>query len=262
MAATIGVTGLVTAASGTWNTLLSRLSVATFTLNEVGGEFDSTEFGSASGIVPRQYLPSLRTATVTLEGFSATPVVGVTGNIALASGYDVNMFDWDMTINQAAVETTDFNISAAWRTYTPGLQDWSGTTAGFIDGTTAISNITEVTAAPTKDTLTCTISSGNTLSGSVFTRGLNAAVQVADRNIVRYEYRGDSDLTVVGTDAILAANSGTMASLAAGSMVLTAVTSRTYTGSFVPTSFNIRVAQGELTRIRATGQLTGALSIA
>jgi len=261
MAASVGITGLVAAASGTWNALLSRQSVASFTLNFTGAEFDSTEFGSTSGIIPRQWLPGLRSATVNLEAFSATPVLGVVGN-ATGMDYATNIFEWDMTLAQAVLDVTDFSITNAWRQFAPGLQDWQGSFSGFIDATTAIANITAASASPTMAAATFTISSGNTLAGNILTRGGGATVAVGDRNIVRYEYRGDNELTVVGTDAILTANSGTMAALAAGSLTLSATASRTYVGSFIPTSFQIRVAQGELTRIRATGQLTGALTIA
>lgn len=263
MAATIGVTGQVTAASGTWNTLLARMSPASVTLTQTGGEADSTEFASSPPAIPRSYLPGLRTFGVSLEAYSATPVLGVTGGLAYAGAqYDTNIFDWELTLNQQVQETTDFAISAAWRTFTNGLQDWMGAYSGFIDGTTAIDNITEAAAAPTLGALTLTISSGNTLAGTVFTRSLSAAIRVDDRNIVRQEFRGSSNLTVVGTDAVLAANSGTMVVLPSGTMVITAATGRTYTGAFIPTSLNIRVAQGEITRIRASGQGTGALTIA
>jgi len=261
MAASVGVTGLVAAASGTWNALLARQSVASFTLNLTGAEFDSTEFANTSGIVPRQWLPGLRSATVSLEAFSATPVLGVVGNAA-SMNYATNIFEWDMTIAQAALDVTDFAITNAWRSFSPGLQDWQGSYSGFVDATTAIANITEATASPTMAAATFTISSGNTLAGNILTRGGGVTVAVGDRNIVRYEYRGDNELTIVGTDALITANSGTMASLAAGTLVLSATASRTYTGSFIPTSIQVRVAQGELTRIRATGQLTGALTIA
>lgn len=263
MAATIGVTGQVTAASGTWITLLARMSPASVTLTQTGGEADSTEFAGSPPAIPRSYLPNLRTFGVSIEAYSATPVMGVTGGIAYAgSQYDTNIFDWELTLNQQVQETTDFNISSAWRTFDDGLQDWMGAYSGFIDSSTAIDNITEVTASPTLGTLTLTISSGNTMAGTVFTRSLSAAVRVDDRNIVRYEFRGSSNLTVVGSDAVIAANSGTMVALPGGEMVITAASGRTYTGTVIPTSLNIRVAQGEITRIRATGQGTGALVIA
>lgn len=261
MAATVGITGLITGASGTWNTLLARMSPAAFTLTESGQEFDKTEFASASGVIPRGWSPGLRTFGVTVEAFSATPVTGITGTLS-GTDYATNPFEWDMTINQAALDVTDFGVSSAWRAFAPGLQDWSGSFSAFIDGTTAISSITAGGASPTLAAATFTISSGNTLAGNIFTRALSGVVAVGDRNIVRYEYRGDSNLTVAGTDAILAANSGTMVALPSSSLVMTAATGRTYTGSVIPTSIQITVRQGELTRIRAVGQGTSSLVIA
>jgi len=263
MAATIGVTGQVTAASGTWNTLLARMSPASVTLTETGGEAETTEFAGSPPVIPRTYVPGLRTFGVSIEAYSLTPVLGVTGAMSYAdSEYDTNIFDWELTVNQQVQETTDFNISSAWRTFDDGLQDWMGSYSGFIDGTTAIDHITEAVAAPATGTILLTISSTNTLGGEVFTRSLSAAIRVDDRNIVRYEFRGTSNLDVNGPDAMLADNSGTMVALPGGAMVITAATGRTYTGTVIPTSLNIRVAQGEITRIRATGQGTGALVIA
>lgn len=270
MAALVGINGAVTAASGTWNGIIALFSPMSANLQLVGGEFDTTEFNTIAARIPRSFLPALRTATVTLEGYSATPIAGIVGSVTGAD-YVTNLFEWDMTIAQAALDVTDFSAYSAtagltaWRSFAPGLQDWQGSYSGFVDDTTVITNITPSSGSPTLATATFTISSGNTFVGSILTRGGSVGISVGDRSVVRYDYRGSSNVTIAGTDAMLPANSGAMVAMPAGSMTISAkntATVRTYVGSFIPTSFNIRVAVGELTRIRATGQLTGALTIA
>jgi hypothetical protein len=270
MAALVGINGAVTAASGTWSSILALFSPMSAQLQFVGGEFDTTEFmATAAARIPRSFLPALRTATVTIEAYSATPITGIVGSVS-GTDYATNMFEWEMTISQAALDVTDFSAYSAtagltaWRSFAPGLQDWQGSYAGFVDDTTIITNITASSAAPSLAAATFTVSSGNTLGGNILTRGGSVGISIGDRSVVRYEYRGSSDVAVVGSANVLPANA-TMVAMPAGSMTISAKntsTVRTYIGSFIPTSFNIRVGVGELTRIRATGQLTGALAIA
>lgn len=260
MAATIGKASLVTSWAGTVNAaLLANFSPMKFSILMNGQEIDITEY--AASLVPRTHQSGLRDWEVVMEGFNAAAVSGNVGNVS-GTDYAVALNNWNMTIGCAAVPVTNWtSLSAGWQTFLPGLQEWSGSYGGFVDGTTAIPAVMEYATSADASAL-FTISSGNTLGGTIRTTRVSIDSEVSAANTMSASFRGIGHLTTTGSDALLDANTGTMVDFVAGELVLTAATGRTYTGDAFPVGISVTSRLGDATRMTVRARGTGALTIA
>jgi hypothetical protein len=261
MAGTVALAGKVTSWGGTFNTnLIGLMQPAAFTLEMSNAELDTTPFltqAPAQSVVETA-VPGLRAWEGTIEGYSGdtTGRAGIAGTVATAV-YDYNVRSWDISLTATDQDTTSWPNTTSWMTYAPGLMRWSGNYEAIIDDTNAVT-VPETSAG----TGTFTLSSGNYWEGQIFSTRVSAVVRVGDVNIVRYAFRGSGHLTVVGSDAGMTANSGALATPEAGSLVLQAHTSRTYTGSAFWRSIAMNCAVGGVIQttigFRGTGALTPA----
>lgn len=260
MAASIGVQGQVVSWAGTFNSaMLALFKPAAFTITQQAQEFDTTGYNSSNQAIASDYLKGLRQWSGSIEGFNATPVNGVAASIS-GTAYSANARAWGIDIECDAKDTTAWSVTNYWRTFKPGLQRWSGFYECLVDDTTATTPVlgsADATAEPLSATFT--LVSGNTWAGSIFTTGAQITSRVGDMNVVRYTFRGSSNLTVAGSAAFVPANSGTMVAMVAGSLILEADDGVTYTGSAFPTRLSVGVAVGDVTRCSVSLQGTGAI---
>lgn len=262
MAGTIGVTGEVSSWIGTVNAaVLAQMKPAAFTLNQTAQEFDTTGYDASDNLViASTYLKGLRGWSGTMEGFHSTPVAGTVASIS-GTSYSANARSWDIQIECDAKDVSAFTQTNNWRTFLPGLQRWSGSYECLVDDTTPITPVlgsADGTAEPLTGTFT--MSSGNTWAGSIFTTGASITSRVGDLNVVRYTFRGSSDLTVAGTAALFAANNGTQAAMANGTLTMLMATGRSMAGSAFITRAALTCTQGDVTRVSLAFQGSGALT--
>jgi hypothetical protein len=258
---TVGLTGAVTSwgSNGTFaDNIAKDLNLpAEFTLDMDGVDLDVTPFVGPT--IVETHTPGLRSWGGTITGFlgSSSGQDALGGAVATAE-YDLNVRSWNMTLTARELDVTSWtNLSTRWMAYAPGLVSWSGSYEAIIDNATALSIPSSSTG-----TGTFTISSGNYWEGSIFSTRVGAVVRVGDVNIARYDFRGTGHLTVVGSNAGMPANSGSVATPIAETMVLTAYTGRTYTGSAfwrsIQATCNIGQAIQTVIGFRGSGALTPA----
>lgn len=264
MAAVTGLTGEVSSWNGTFNAaLLALLAPAEFSLEMTGASLETTAFTPATGTqtVVATKIPGLREWRGSFAGSQATATNGIAGTVSGAN-YSTNVRAWEITMTAAELDTTVFQTANSWKTFAPGLVAWSGTYEALVDDTTlvAVPDVATVTA-------TFSIDASNSWIGSIFTTGATVTGRVGDLFVVQYTFEGTGHLESSGTAAVLPDNNGTVATPAAGSLVLYArdnngTNDRTYTGSAFWTRIAVSCRVGEVVRgtvnFRGTGALTPA----
>lgn len=265
MAVVTGLSGEVDSWSGTFNAAtLALIDPAEFSLDMNIDELETTGFVRTAGTqaVVETAIPGLRDwrgsfSGVSLDG-SSVASNGIAGNVSGAT-YSTNVMAWEITMTAGEIDITPFQASASWRSFAPGLVRWSGTYEAFVDDTTSIA-IPDASAV----TATFTLRSGSTWVGSIFAKP-SVVTRVGDATKVRYTFRGTGNLTVAGTAAIMPANSGTVATPAAGTLVLMAKDNNgtgdvKYTGSAFWTKITARCRVGEPVSASVDFRGTGALT--
>lgn len=261
MAAISGITGAVTSWSGTTNAYLAATGVepAQFNLTLEGTELDTTSFTDAG----------VGTAIKGLAGWFAewetwlkAPAEGSAGLVTYTAGYTANLNAWELEAEADEFESTAFGGTV--KAYTPGGFKWRGSFSGHLDDTTAA-----VAVGNSNEPATGTFkyqekgATDNTLSGSIFTHGANLAVAPSALNAIAYNFRGSGALTQSTPSAgVGIIPNGVLPVPTAGSLVLTASSGRTYTGSAFWTRIGISCRVNELVRVRVRARGTGALTIA
>ena len=265
----LGATGSVVWSNGTTgtnNTLLSSNGVTggnpvRWTLRPNADKFNTTAFTTTDPTTT--FLKGLTSWLGEFEAMIPGPEIGSGGLVTFSAGYVTNLQEWSLDISRPALETTVFGATA--KTFLPGLYSWSGRFAGLLDDTTAatmVANSSEPASATFKYSERGV--SDATLSGSIFTDNLDIGSMPEALNTIAYTFQGSGALThstPTTGNSILTAGSAITAD-DAGSIVLTASTGRTYTGSAFWTGISIDVKCTELMKVRVQFQGTGALSIA
>jgi len=227
-------------------------------LNVSSNYLDTTRFGSAGGIAAgvAQGFNGLREWSGTIRGMNATPVPGHVGLVAVTNGYAVNCYSWMLSLRGKELDVTAFQPSGDWKAYSPGIVDWGGEYAAWVDSATAIvmPNLYGTPVIPT-----FTLISGNTLSGNAHITNVRIGVQVEDRQLVTFSYQGTGNLTSVGSTNVIPADT-TLAPFGASQLEMQVATSRTLIGDAFPTSVMVRCVTGQRTEteigFRGTGVLT------
>ena len=264
MAVVAGYKGFVTSWGSPNDAILSLFAPMSFSAQISAEQYDSTAFvaGSTSAVV-RTRVKGLREWTASIEGYNATPVAGHLGTFTGTNIYATNPKSWEVTINADALETTTFQPSSQWKTFVPGLVNWALTYECYVDSSTAL--VLPDATAGTTASFTATLSTGNTLGGTVVVTDCAISTEVGGLATVRYSCVGTGHLTTVGSANVLPANSGTMTIPAASSMVLTTyddASDKTLTGSAFWTSLKVSTAVGSPIRLSAAVRGGGALTAA
>ncbi len=216
MTATQGLLGDVVSWGGTFNTaVLALIKPAGFTANLTAASLDVTGYAAGAAVV-RSKIKGLKGISGNIEGFLATPNNGIAGSVS-GPTYTSNVRSWNMSIKAAALETTAWPVTATnWRTFLPGLVEWSGSYEALVDSSTAI---TEAGEAAEPLSATFTIASGQTLAGTIFNTSAAVVSRVGELNVVRYSYEGTGHIVSVGTSNLVPAAS-TLALPVAGTLIL------------------------------------------
>jgi hypothetical protein len=253
MAATTGLTGNVNSWTGTLTSaMVALIRPASFNLETNAAELDTTGFSS----VVESALKGLRTWNGTIEGYLATPTNGLASNVSGAA-YSVSPRSWELSIRSAPITAHAWPVASGnWGAFLPGLVSWSGSYEALVDDTTAVKFAGDATEPLTA---TFTISSGNTLAGSIFTTGASVVSRVGELQVVRYSFRGTGHVTSVGSGNVLPASSSLVTPVA-GALTLQATNSRTYSGSAFWTEIMVRCGLEEVNNVRIGFQGTGALT--
>lgn len=276
MAAVASTTGLVTSwgSNGSATDYLIGSSVATsnpaeFVLNMNAPEADVTAFVSG-GLNSMSYLPNLISWDGSIKCFMKPATLGTSGLLTFTgmptSTTVVNCKSWEVTLNSTPQDVTAFaSGGTTYRSFIPTIYNWQGTAVCYLDGTTPL-----VAPGATAASAAFKITEGGTpndpgFTGNAFATQFGAPVKVGDVTQVNYSLRGTGDLTaVVGSSTYTSwwFQAGAIPLPVAGSLVLQAVTSRTYTGSAFWKSLKISTLVDGVVTLDIGFQGTGSLAIA
>jgi hypothetical protein len=259
MAAITGLTSDVVSWAGTFNAaLLALLKPGSFTLNTNADSLDTTSYDAGAAAV-RSKIKGLKSWDAEFQAQLANPRSGIGGNVT-GSAYATNIQRFELSLRAAALDSTTFTTTGA-RTFASGLVEWNGSFEGLVDSSVPI---TEAGSSTEPLTATFTVSSGNTLAGTIFTTRAEVVSQVGELVLVRYDFDGSGHLTIAGSANMMPAAS-TQVTPAAGELVLKAheagASDKTYTGSAFWTEIGIRVDPAALSTVRVRCQGTGALVV-
>lgn len=259
----LGITGAVTSWTGGNNAQLAGTGTSPMegTIYLEGQEFDSTVFASAGY---KNHIKGLQSWYVEFGTYPKAIDHGgnSAGLVTNAAGYVTNLNEWSMDIERDELESTIF--TDATMSYLPGLIDWGGSYAGLLDDTT-VATLPGNSSEPATGTFKYQErgAADNTLSGSIFTTRGQIGVRPSALNTISYTYRGSGALTQstpsTGAGVFTV---GAISGDAASSLVFTASTGRTFTGSAFWSRVSISLKVGQLTSVRVRARGTGALVVA
>lgn len=247
-----GITGAITSWAGTdHGALLTGQRPFNATLNYTADDVDTTAFADG-GI--ETHIPGLTGWSVTWTAQLATPAIGAMGLVTFSGGYVSNLNAWTLNAVQAALEVPEFGT--ALKTFIPGLISWGGSFGGWLDGTTPA--VAPGAAAAAAVFRYQDLATDAELAGNIFATQLGLSAAPSAANTINYSYRGTAGLTSTGTAKAL----NSLAATTPSSLVFTASTGRTFTGSAFWSSIGVSVNASQATTVTVTAQGTGALSIA
>lgn len=260
MAAFVGINGAVTSWANNTQFITTGSEPIEFDINPDALEFDSTAF-SALGI--STFIKGLPSWSGQIRMRLKTAQTGDTGLVSYTAGFTSILKRWSMAVEVASHESTQFGDAA--RTFIPGKLSWGGDFDGYMDNNTSNpvtlpGNSNEPATGTFK--LREAGATDDTLSGSIFTT--RSGIQVSPDGVatVSYTYRGSGALTQstpsAGTTVF---PTGAVAIPTAGSLVLTAESGYTFTGSAFWTRVAIEMPVNELARVTLDFQGSGALAV-
>lgn len=261
MAATVGISGLVTSWAGTGNTQLigAGCDPMRFSLDMVGDEADSTAL--AASLVQATYLKGLRSWSGSMSGRRSTASIGSAGSVTFSPGYTANIKSFEVVFECDQFDATILGSSATsarWREFLPGLIRVSGSYETYIDGTTALA---PPAGGSEPAPMTLALGSSESFAFSAFATRAAAAVATNAINTAAYSFRGSGDVTTTASgDAMVFDAGSSIATPGIGSLVLQAATSRTYTGDAFWRRIRISNPVDQLVTIDIDFQGTGALT--
>jgi hypothetical protein len=269
MAHTVGITGLVSvpdtssdSVDQTGFDLRHLLGAGTgggrpyqANLSVVVPEFDTTGF--AASLTSMSYVGGIGswTGSINMRFPNPTNTTGKCGNVTFANGYALRVNQWSAALAAQSFETTEFGATCPeWLTFVPGLISGTGSYAGGIDDTTAISMGASGAAT---FRLTDESSVDNTLAGSIFYTGINPAFNVGQLNTVGHNFRFNGAITSAGDTPLFP--SGAIGIPDITEIVVSADGSRDYTGLCFWTGVSITVPVNGLIDVSVSIQGTGPL---
>lgn len=121
-----------------------------------------------------------------------TAITGGAGSVTFASGYAVNVQSWALSFVGTAHEITDFTAATTgYKTFLPGLKEWSGSYTCFLDDTTK-------TVAPSGAAAEAIFSIDGTrkLTGNIIVEDVSYDTPADGLVMVTVSFRGTSTLTI------------------------------------------------------------------
>lgn len=231
-----------------------------FTLNNSAEEFDTTIFGATG---PTSHIKGLVSGEGTINGLLKVPDHGAGGLVTFSAGTVINVTGWDMELTREEFDSTVFNATApTFKSYLPGLWTWNGSFSGYLDDTTAMT-LPANSNEPATGTFKYQEKGGtdNTLSGSIFTTAANVSASPRQINSLDYNFQGSGALTQSTPSAGVGIfPNGAVGNEAAQTLVLTASTGRTFTGSAFWKSISISCRMGGLVTVRVGFRYSGTIT--
>ena len=190
----IGAQGAVTSWTGTFYTaLLSKMNAMAATVTAAGDVIDVTALGDYG----RNIIPGLGQWTAQLEGFAkigSAPALGNTGLVAYTGSTNIYIDSFTININAQVHETTAFNASAPlWKTFRPGVVNWSGTMNARLDDVAAAPLPLAVGGSPVSAVFT--YGTNATLTGNIVITSVAPSVRVGGISVVPITFNGTGTLT-------------------------------------------------------------------
>lgn len=112
---------------------------------------------------------------------------------------------WDISLDVDMLDVTAFSTDGVqWRSFLPGLSQWSGTVSGFADVVGDSSGQKAIQTAiltPATGTIKLMLSEtgGEALNGAVYWRNMSNTVDVADSEKIVFSFQGTGALTYTTT---------------------------------------------------------------
>lgn len=216
------------------STILSGITPASVNLRVMSDTPNVSGLGNSY----ESHIPGLKFSNGSISGYNGSaPALGATGNVAYsAGGYALHVYSAEVTIRTTTVhDITELNAGSQWMRFRPDALAWSMRYTAGIDSATAL--VLPPDTGASIPTVTLTYATGATLAGSGVIRQVSAAIVRGQKSIATYEVQGSGTLGTVGgvfgTSTLgSTANAAPLwaaGGSATGAMVITAVTSRTYT---------------------------------
>lgn len=270
-----GAEGAITSWGSTniYSTILAGITPVSAVLYVGSDDIDVTGLGAFA--VTK--IPGLKSARVDFRGYAgSTTYIGNNGNLAYsAGGYALHVPEWNWSMATPTVhDITEFNPTVVWRSFMPDIYASSIRFTAGIDSTTALVMPPDPAAA--LPTLTLTYKSGATIASTGLIRAVSPSVVRGQKNVATYELVGTGNTTTVGgifgsrtwggsnnSDTTNGMPLWSAGGSAAGAMVITAVTGRTYSlaDSFI-TSMRLSCNVGGAVMLEGSIQATGAVTVA
>lgn len=233
-------------------------------LNVTNESFDATAFASTAPIAMSK-IGGLAawTGQFNAKFPKTTKASGHEGLVTYANGYVLGCEAWSITATAQSFDSTSFaSTPPTWREFLPGLYSFSGSFDVKIDDTTALvlPNSGDATFRLTKEA-----TNDNVLAGNIVITGMSPQITVGGKNVARYTFDVNGNLTTDGDSSFLEVSSpGTPLELVRPEV--TAITarasgSRTYSGNAFLTNWTVGASLGSPVEASASFQGTGALTI-
>lgn len=110
------------------------------------------------------------------------------------ANYDVNVFNWSVSITQGGLDVTAMNATPpVSKTFIPsGAYEWSGSFEAYLDGTTLIT----VPEDPQAQTILLRLTGTVDIGGAAFVTSVEAAASMGEAQKVTYNFQGTGDIDI------------------------------------------------------------------
>lgn len=264
MAAGAGISGDVASWTNNAALISSASEPVRWTMDMDSSPVETTVFGSSTGTS----IGSLRSATGLITSRISAAATGAGGDVTWASSlaYAIRVQQWALTISARVHDVTEMDDSSEpeWRSFVPGLVNWSGTYEGMLDDTTAITQPTIASDTTSAANITLTVDGSNSFVGSGFIGQISAAVDPTTLNSVTHNFVGAGELTKNGTTFIAAGTVGSLSGevgFSTGALTLQAFSGKTFVGNAFPTSITVTVPYQDIITVETAFTFTGAVTI-
>lgn len=263
MSQTIGLTGFITvtnAASSLYHLLGCTGSIggAPYTINATvsAPEFATTRFQNS--LVFGSHITGINewSGTVNMRFPNPNALTGKCGLLTYANGYATDVVDWSLEISAAAIDvTSQANPCPVWRTYKPGLINWSGSYNAHVDdGITMDFPLQNGSATFKLDAVTPT---ANSFTGNIYSTNNGVSIVVDDKNTSSHSFRGTGALTSAGSTPLLP--TGPITRPTVEEVTITVEGGRTYVGDAFWESVSITCPVDGLIEVAVNLRGTGDL---
>lgn len=258
MAVLHGISGSVASWGGTFvANLLTKVGFMSFDLKMDAPAGDVTAFTSTI----KSKIASVKAWSGTMRGHFNPALAGTTGGVTFASGYTSGARSWAFNVKNNPGDTTPFSPSGGWRTFVPGMNESSGEYETQVDDT-ALINANASYLGGASASATFSVDGTITFAQSIIVTGQNPIVDISDVDRNRVSWEGTGSITSAGANNPTGVGASSITTPVAGSLVLNANGSRTYTGSAFWSGIRITTPFDGPVTIEVDFQGSGALTFA